>query len=104
MKISLGPNGTTHLDVNFVPAEYNRDVVAHPDYVIIPVGDVIVRDRRGKVEHDYRTLSLDVIAVPQRTVLFLSGSVPHVETNLAPVGVEGERVDYDSQSGCVGTM
>ena len=89
-----------YLDVNFVTTQDDRDVLAHPFEVTMPIGDVLVRDPGRDVEHDDPALSLDVIPIPQSTELFLSSGVPDVEADGAVVGVERERVDFDSQGGC----
>lgn len=51
----------------------------------MPVGDVLVCDTGGDVEHDDTTLSVDVIAITQTTELLLTSGVPDVELNLAVV-------------------
>lgn len=45
----------THL----VSAQNDRDVLADPCQVSVPVGHVLVRDAAGHVEHDDRALPLD---------------------------------------------
>lgn len=65
----------------------------------MPVGDILVGDTRGDVEHDDSTLSLDVVSVSETTELFLTGSVPNVETDSTEVGVESEGVDLDTERG-----
>ena len=47
------------LDVHFVAGEDDRDVLADPDEVPVPVGDVLVGDARGDVEHDDGALALE---------------------------------------------
>ena len=37
----------------------------------------------------------------QTTKRFLSSSIPHIEADLAPVGVEGQRVDFNPNGGNV---
>lgn len=51
----------------------------------VPVGDVLVCDTRGDIEHDDTTLPVDVVAVSQTAKLLLTGSVPHVKLNLTQV-------------------
>ena len=51
----------------------------------VPVGNVLVRDAGGHVEHDDAALSVDVVAIAQATKLLLAGSIPHVKLNLAQV-------------------
>lgn len=42
-----------------VSAQYDRDVLADPCQVSVPVGYVLVRDAAGNVEHDDCALPLD---------------------------------------------
>ncbi|KAH3678749.1 hypothetical protein OGATHE_000017 [Ogataea polymorpha] len=76
------------LDVDFVTAQDNRDVLTHSDKVSVPVWNVLVRDSRGDVEHDDTTLTVDVVTVSQSAEFLLSGRVPDVESDLTEVGVE----------------
>ena len=64
----------------------------------MPVGDVLVGDTGGDVEHDDTTLSLDVVAIPETTKLLLASSIPDVEADGTKVGREGQRVDFDTKS------
>ena len=91
----------TLLDVDLVAGQDNRDVLADTDEVAVPVGDVLVGDTGGHIEHDDTALAVDVVAITETTELLLSRSVPHVELDLAEVGREAERVDFDTESGDV---
>ncbi len=51
----------------------------------MPVGDVLVCDTGGDVEHDDAALAVDVVAVAQTAKLLLAGSVPHIELDRAKV-------------------
>jgi len=51
----------------------------------VPVGDVLVCDTRGDVEHDDTALSVDVVSIAETTKLLLTGGVPDVELDLAEV-------------------
>ena len=51
----------------------------------MPVGDVPVGDAGGDVEHDDSALAVDVVSISETTKLLLTGSVPHVELDLAEV-------------------
>ena len=51
------------LDVDFVAAEHNGDVLAHAGDVAVPRGHGLVGDARGDVEHNDGTFSLDIIAI-----------------------------------------
>ena len=48
------------LDVDLVAGEDDGDVLADPDQVSVPVGDVLVGDPGGDVEHDDGALSLEL--------------------------------------------
>jgi hypothetical protein len=50
------------LDVDLVTAQDDGNRLAHPHDVPVPVGDVLVCHARCDVEHDDRTVALDVIA------------------------------------------
>ena len=52
------------LDVDLVAGQHDRDVLADPDEVPVPVGHVLVGHPAGHVEHDDGALALDVVAVP----------------------------------------
>jgi len=89
------------LDVNFVSAENNGDVLADALEVTMPVGDVLVCDSGGDVEHDDTALSLDVVSVTETTEFLLACSVPHIEADCAKVGAERQRVDFHAECGDV---
>lgn len=65
----------------------------------MPVGDVLVGNAGGYVEHDDTALALDIVAITETTKLLLTSSVPHVETDGTKVCGEGQRVDLDTE-GC----
>lgn len=87
----------TFLDIDLVSAQNNRDVLAYPLQVSVPVGYVFVGDSGSNVEHDDTTLTLDVISVSETTELLLSCRVPNVEADRSKVGVEGEGVDFNTK-------
>ena len=111
------------LDVDLVAGQDNGNVLANADQVTVPVGDVLVGDARGDVEHNDTALAVDVVAVTETTELLLSSGVPDIELNLTKVlrvllvtgrvragrfveggnayGREAERVDLDTESGDV---
>ena len=66
----------------------------------MPVGDVLVGDSGGDIEHDDTALALDVVAIAETTELLLAGGVPDVEADRAEVGREGDRVNLDTKRGC----
>lgn len=47
------------LNIDLVTAENNWDVLADTDEITVPVGDVLVCDAGGKIEHDDTALSVD---------------------------------------------
>lgn len=65
----------------------------------MPIGDVFVGDSRGDIKHNDSTLTLDVITIPQTAELFLSRCIPDVETDVAEVGCEVQRVNFDTKGG-----
>jgi hypothetical protein len=89
------------LHINLVSDQDNWDVLADSDDISVPVGDVLVCDSAGHIEHDDGTLTLDVITVSQTSELLLASGVPHVEADLSAVSVELQGVDLDSQGGDV---
>ncbi len=65
----------------------------------MPVGDVLVGDAGGDVEHNDTALALDVVAVTEATELLLTRGIPDVEADRAEVRGEGESVDLDTEGG-----
>ena len=51
----------------------------------VPVGDVLVGDTRGDVEHDDTGLAVDVVAITETTELFLTSGVPHIKLDVTQV-------------------
>ena len=45
----------------------------------MPVGDVLVCDARGNIEHDDTALAVDVITITQTTELLLTCGIPDIE-------------------------
>lgn len=94
MEGDVGSLDLALLDVDLVAAENNGDVLADTLEVTVPVGDVLVGDTRGHIEHDDTALALDVVAVTETTELLLAGSVPDVEA-------DGALEDVSDVFGCV---
>lgn len=86
----------------------------------VPVGDVLVGDTGGNIEHDDTALAVDVVTVTETTKLLLTSSVPNIELNLTVVlkvalisgagggvsleltyGGEAKRVNLDTEGGHV---
>ena len=51
----------------------------------VPVGNVLVGDTRGDIEHDDTALAVDVVSITETTELLLSSGVPNVELDLTVV-------------------
>jgi hypothetical protein len=51
----------------------------------MPVGNILVSDTGGHVEHDDTALSVDVVSVTKTTELFLTSRIPDIELNLSQV-------------------
>ena len=51
----------------------------------MPVGNVLVGNAGGDIEHDDTALAVDVVTVAETTELLLTGGIPDVELNLAVV-------------------
>lgn len=51
----------------------------------MPVGNVLVGDTRGDVEHDDTALAVDVVAIAQTTKLLLASGIPDIELDLTVV-------------------
>jgi len=125
------------LDIDLVTTEDDWDVLTNTDEVTcgsillakdlrkvlklrcrptVPVGDVLVGDTRGYIEHDDTALTVDVVSVTKTTELLLSSSIPDIELDLTEVlrrvspsvllfepsegdayGGETKRVNFDTQ-------
>lgn len=84
----------------------------------VPVGDVLVGDTGGNIEHDDTGLAVDIVAITETTELLLTSGIPDIELNGSQVllyielvgrhrggvrrgiayGSEGERVNFDTKS------
>lgn len=51
----------------------------------MPVGDVLVGDTGGDIEHNNTGLAVDVVAITETTELLLTGGIPNVELDGAQV-------------------
>ena len=89
-----------YLNVDFVSAQDNWNILADTFKIAVPVGHVLVRDTGGDVEHDDTALALNVVAITETTKFLLSSSIPDVEADRAEVGREGQRVHLDTEGGC----
>ncbi|RUO96644.1 hypothetical protein BC936DRAFT_141695 [Jimgerdemannia flammicorona] len=95
----------TLLDINLVTAENDGDVLADTDEVAVPVGHVLVGDTGGDIKHNDSTLALDAMknhAITETTKFLLAGGIPGVEDNSPKIGVEGQRMDLNTEGGYFG--
>lgn len=60
---------------------------------------ILVGDPGCDIEHDDTAIASNVVAISQTSELLLPCSVPYAEDDLAKVGVELERVDFDTEGG-----
>jgi hypothetical protein len=88
----------TLLHIDLVTGQDNGDVLADTDEVTVPVGNVLVGDTGGHIEHDHTALAVDIVTISETTELLLTSSVPHVELDGTQVGGESKRVDFDTES------
>lgn len=51
----------------------------------MPVGNVLICDTGGDIEHDDAALAVDVVTITETTELLLTGGIPDIELNLAEV-------------------
>lgn len=51
----------------------------------MPVGNVLVGDAGGNIEHDDTALAVDVVTVTETTELLLAGGIPDIELDLTKV-------------------
>lgn len=65
----------------------------------MPVGNILISDSGGDIEHDDTTLSLNVVTISKTTKLLLSSRIPNIEADGAKVGTERKRVNLDTESG-----
>lgn len=51
----------------------------------VPVGNVLVGDTGGNIEHDDTGLAVDVVAITETTKLLLTGGIPDIELDVTQV-------------------
>jgi len=51
----------------------------------VPVGNVLVGDTGGDIEHDDTGLTVDVVTITETTELLLTSSVPDIELDVTQV-------------------
>ena len=79
------------LNINFVAAQHDGNVLANPHEISVPVGYVLVGHSRCHVKHDDGAVGLNIITVPETAQLFLTGGVPHIESGRKEVRYNIQR-------------
>lgn len=69
----------------------------------MPVGNVLVGDTGGNIEHDDTGLTVDVVTITETTELLLTGGIPDVELNGSQV-LSVFHVSRPSWMKCRGVM
>lgn len=87
--------------VHLVSDKNDGDVVTDTGEILVPLGDILVGDSGGDIEHDDRGVSTDVVAFPKTSELFLASSIPKGKLDGPVVGVESDGGDLNSLSGDV---
>lgn len=62
--------------INLVSNKNNGDVIANTGEILIPLGDVLVGDSGGHIEHNDGGLSTNVVTFSKSTELLLSSGIP----------------------------
>ena len=91
----------TIFNLDFIPSEDDGDIFTDTRQIPMPIRYIFVGDAGCHVEHDDGALSLDVVSVAESSEFLLSCGIPYVEFDRAAVGVECERVDFDTEGGDV---
>ena len=86
------------LHIHLVSHQNNGDILTDTHEIAMPVGHRLVGEARGHVEHDDRTLSLNVVTVTETTKLLLTSGIPHVENDLTSVGHEVKGVHLQDET------
>ena len=82
--------------VNLVSDQDDGDVVTDPGEIFIPLGDVLVGDSGGDIEHHDGGMSSNVVSFTETSKFFLSSSVPKSKSDGSVVGVEGDGAHLHS--------
>ena len=87
--------------VDLVADEADGNIIANTNQVLVPLGNVLVGDTRGHIEHNDAALAADVVAVTEATELLLTGGIPNVELDLTLGRIEGHGAHLDTDGGVV---
>ena len=85
------------LDVDLVAGQDDRNAFADAEQFPNPVWHVVVGEPAGDVEHHDRAVGVDVVAFAEAAGPLLASYVPHVESDRSAVGVEHERLEFNSE-------
>jgi len=102
----LGGLHLSFLDISLVSDQNNRNVWSNSGQVLVPLGNVLVRDSGGQIEHDNSALGVDatlelilLVDFSELSELLLAGGIPDFEQDWSSGGVEWNIGDVDT-SGC----
>jgi hypothetical protein len=87
------------LNINLVTGEDDGDILADADQITVPVGNVLVGNAGGDVEHDDAALAVDVVSVTKTSKLLLSCGIPDIELDVAQVRAESQRMNLNTKGG-----
>ena len=102
MKISLAVESDlagldfSFLLVHFVSNQNDWDVIANTGEILVPLGDILVGDSGGDIEHDDGCVCTNVVSLSESSKFFLSGGIPEGKLDGSKVGIEGDGTDFDS--------
>ncbi len=92
------------LDVSLVSDQANWGIGTDLGEVCVPLGDIPVGVSVGEIEHDDCADGIDVIAISELSVFFLSSCVPNIKDYWSVGGVEHDVSDDCSFGGNVGLL
>lgn len=87
--------------IDFVSNEDDGDVITDSGQVFVPLGDILVGDSGGDIEHKNGSMCTDIVTLSETSEFFLSCCIPESEFDRSVVGVEGNGADFDSLGGDV---
>ena len=69
----------TILDIDLVAYQADWDVLAHTNQVLVPLWHILISNSCTDIEHDYATVSSDVVTITKSTEFLLTSCVPNIE-------------------------
>lgn len=64
----------------------------------MPIGNILIGNATSDIKHDNAALAVNIISIAEASKLFLSSCIPNVKFDGATVGVEQERMNFNSNS------